>query len=254
MEGLYDYIKHYVDTEKGQRFIRHLIRESLAQLVWLGKNKILDEVGVTYNSILKSLRGIDTSSADSGYMTKMIKFKLILLGHDKNYRTRANRMQLSKDEQKEYGLCENYFINKIEEIIGKGKFVNHEWMFDLIWYKEEQDKSNEIRKAEPGKEYRLKRLVLALESEWAGKRRVDNNEKNDKDVYGAVKYDFQKLVVSNAENKVMIFQERGENLDEITKYIEDQINMFPMKKNDTILCVAYNKDYSDFRYRLFKKD
>lgn len=235
-----------------ERLIRHSKNMCFAQKDWHNRDEILD-MDLTYNFIVKSLRDIDICSTSSGYMTKVIKFKLILLGHNKLYRTRANRMLLSKKEQKDYGQDENYFIEEIEKVIGKGKFVNHEWMFDLIWYKEEQDSDSVIRKAEDGKEYRLKRLVLALESEWAGKRSADNNAVNSDDVYGAVKYDFQKLVVSNAENKVMIFQEHGDNLVEITKYIEDQINMFPMKKGDTILCVAYNSNYSDFKYRLFMK-
>jgi len=61
-----------------------------------------------------------------------------------------------------------------------------EWLFDLVWVRE-------VR----GGDWKLKDLILVMESEWSPSR-------DDQ------KYDFQKLIVAKARIKLFVFQEKGE--------------------------------------------
>ena len=56
-------------------------------------------------------------------------------------------------------------------------FKNREFLYDFQWYTENGN-------------YITERLILALECEW------DYQRKEDKSPYSAVKFDFQKLIVS----------------------------------------------------------
>lgn len=82
------------------------------------------------------------------------------------------------------------------------KFRNVEWLYDLHWYREIVPTC-----------YKLSQMPLVAESEWEwirNEERKKNKKKKHKgdDPYGAVKYDFQKLLVANAELRLMIFKKR----------------------------------------------
>jgi hypothetical protein len=70
----------------------------------------------------------------------------------------------------------------------EGKF-EPEWLYDLIWYKNNS-------------EVRLETVPLVLESEWA----YD---------YYDIRFDFEKLLLANAPLKVMVFQDGGHDTTEV---------------------------------------
>lgn len=76
----------------------------------------------------------------------------------------------------------------------------HEWLYDLICYSYDDE------------HYALCSTDLVMESEWKGRRYTAND---DKDPYGEVKFDFQKLLVSNAKTKLLVFKQHGKSNDQI---------------------------------------
>lgn len=140
--------------------------------------------------------------------TKSVKKSLAKLGQDLKYKVGTNR--LDKDFAEE------------------NKFNNREWLFDLTWY------------LETNRHYEITDLILAMECEWGGQR---VNAHDDRDEYGEVKYDFQKLIVSVSKIKLMIFHERkeGDFANLIKDYFQPEIDRFNCAPLDSVfLCVAYN--------------
>lgn len=132
-----------------------------------------------------------------------------------------------------------------KRLVKKG-FKRSEWLYDLHWYEERKRKK-----------YRQTSLPLAVECEWnwirEAERKKELAKKNPKkpDCYGAIKWDFQKLLVANADLRVMIFQFRvkdggklNRKLDEyFTETISGYRNLPPGSK---FLFVAF--DNSGFFY------
>ncbi|MDP4114530.1 MAG: hypothetical protein Q8903_00260 [Bacteroidota bacterium] len=89
-----------------------------------------------------------------------------------------------------------------------------EWLYDMVWYKENSDNM-------------LIEVPLVLEMEWS---------RFDKDI----KYDFEKLLLSNSELRVMIFQK--DSRDEVQKIgnnLIDRIKIFENKnKADKYLLIG----------------
>lgn len=90
----------------------------------------------------------------------------------------------------------------------KDKFEG-EWLFDMVWYEEDEDK-------------RLARLPLAMESEWS---------KN----YGAIKYDFEKLLVARAECKLMICQCNPDDTELLFSLLQEAVSAFKGSKGERYL-------------------
>lgn len=103
----------------------------------------------------------------------------------------------------------------------------HEWLYDLIWYKYKE-----------GKHYALTEIILAMESEWGGKRKGADDEN---DPYGEVKYDFQKLLVCNSPLKLMVFKTHGNNIDtnKLLEYFQERINESVNTRPNEIFIIAY---------------
>lgn len=199
-----------------------------------------------YFEILQVLKKISQQNSNKG-MTMEIKAELSILGHKKNYRVYTNRL-------------EGEYLNRVNNELNKGKqenekfeFVNTEWMFDLIWYRDVQDKKDGIQPATSDKEFLLQCLSLAVESEWGGvKQKKNHNISKSKDIYGEVKYDFQKLAIVNAERRLMICKrKRGDkSLKKLRDYIEEQIQLVKMQGD--VMCVVYDYDFSSFWFQLFR--
>lgn len=119
-------------------------------------------------------------------------------------------------------------LNENEIIEDKTHLSNHEWLYDLIWYCYNDSEH-----------YALTELLLAMESEWGGRRYSSNNDNSDP--YGEVKYDFQKLLVCNAPIKLMIFKEHGkEETEKLLYFFQKRISESPLcSKEDTFLIVYY---------------
>lgn len=92
----------------------------------------------------------------------------------------------------------------------------HEWLYDLFCYRFEDEN------------YALSDTILIMESEWGGTRK-ESKYKDGNDPYGEVKFDFQKLLVSNAEIKLMVYGHHGgkEYADEdLDHYFQSRIDAY----------------------------
>ena len=118
--------------------------------------------------------------------------------------------------------------DEFRSIPGNDKFVNREWMYDLCWYREDETF-----------QYGLKSLDLAVESEWR------NNRGGDK--YGAIKYDFQKLLVANMGLCLMVFKVTEEGRKSLSTYFEQVYEIYEGHKSN-ILFVAFSQRGKTFYY------
>lgn len=95
---------------------------------------------------------------------------------------------------------------------------DNEWLYDLIWYKDDSTK-NDVYK--PG----LMEIPLVLESEWD----LDFKE---------IKYDFEKLLLSNSKLKVMICQCHKSNLGKLKEYFSQAVDRFSRRHSDELFLVS----------------
>jgi hypothetical protein len=149
--------------------------------------------------------------------TTFIKDKLAILGQNKfKYKVYAN------------GLSP-----KLTQLNG-GTFKNSEWLFDLHWY------------VEGKKPYTTTRLPLVMECEWQQKRRGDK-----KIPFSGIKYDFQKLLVANAEFRLMIFKVvRPSDFEHLSEYFEDNINNYKnLSSGAKFLFIAFYDKEKTFYYK-----
>jgi hypothetical protein len=106
-----------------------------------------------------------------------------------------------------------------------------EWLFDLVWYKEEGK----------GENARLIEVPLVVESEW-------NLH------FGHIKYDFEKLLVANAGLRLMICQARIENRDRIFNYCKDAVAKYNLSRSgDTYLIALLDTDTEKFYFDVIIK-
>lgn len=153
--------------------------------------------------------------------TRMIKDTLALLGEKElkgkpSFKVYANGLSGH--------LCQ----------LNGGAFKNAEWLYDLHWYTEGADPYTTIR------------LPLVMECEWNPRRKGDS-----KTPYSGIKYDFQKLIVSNAELRLMIFRiNKPSNLSDLGVYFENNItNYTSLPKKSAFLFIAFNDLAKSFYYR-----
>lgn len=96
-----------------------------------------------------------------------------------------------------------------------------QWLYDLIWYK------NNNRK--------LEILELIVECEW-------------KMNLGAIKYDFEKLLISNSNYKLMICQSNNKKIDELINTIKTSVDKYKLLPvGNTILLSILNNDTTEFK-------
>jgi hypothetical protein len=168
-----------------------------------------------------------------GERTKKIMDALSQLGREQGFKSMSHGITISKTERKRG-------YNK------KG-FKYGEWLFDLHWYEEQKRRK-----------YQQTSLPLVVECEWnwirEAERKKEQKKKKPKiDKFGAIKWDFQKLLVVNADLRVMIFQWRvkgGKKLnwrldDYFTKTISGYRNLQSrslVSSGSQFLFVAFDKD------------
>ena len=115
--------------------------------------------------------------------------------------------------------------------IAVGGFGNEfagEWLYDLVWYKEDEEGC-------------LIKIPLIMESEW---------DKN----YSGIKFDFEKLLIGNAEKRLMICQSRKRNIDNLLNQLKNAIDKFNENINDRFLFAILNCDTDDeFHFRTYTK-
>jgi hypothetical protein len=182
-----------------------------------------------YNESIKVLNSINQISntffllKKRSEKTRLIKKTLTILGHKLGYKVYAN------------GLTEE---DKLE--IGNN-FVNKEWLFDLQWYTEPDN----IYKKNKG--YKTLSFPMVLECEWDIKRK---NEKIEND-YSAMKYDFQKLICTNAKLQIMIFKlldtKHEVNID---NHIDSLLSMYENRTlSSIVLIIGFNWKMKKVYYR-----
>ena len=93
--------------------------------------------------------------------------------------------------------------------------------------------------------YTTTRLPLVMECEWQQKRKGDR-----KVAFSGIKYDFQKLLVSNAEFRLMIFKIKNLNdFNFLSEYFEDNISNYEqLLKNSKFLFIAFYDKEKTFYY------
>lgn len=136
---------------------------------------------------------------------------------DKNWTNRIKKLLHLKGEELGYEVC------------ASGIDCNHgEWLYDIVWYENNEDGL-------------LKSVPLVVESEW--KRR-----------YGDIKYDFEKLLLSNSDQRVMICQ--GQNVEELKSYFFNAIKSYnTLRKGDRFLIAILEDFYSgEFFYEVIIKE
>ena len=117
-----------------------------------------------------------------------------------------------------YKVCGAGFLEKFER----------EWLYDIVWYVEDIEK-------------RLIKIPLIVESEWGSN-------------YAEIKYDFEKLLIGNAERRLMICQAKSENIDDLFTKFKEAINAFEENDGDRFLIAIYDSSTeAEFYYKTFTK-
>lgn len=110
-------------------------------------------------------------------------------------------------------------------------FYDAEWLYDLVWYKETGN----------GNDRRLVDIPLIMECEW-------NKSFNQ------IKYDFEKLLNSNARHRLFVCNVHALNKNEFLKYFNDAITMYSLSGNgDRYLIAILDVDSLEFSYELILK-
>lgn len=151
-----------------------------------------------------------------------------------------NNFFIEVKEQKYKG--DRVWTNRLKEKIGElGVELQHkvavggfrdkferEWLYDVVWYEEDN-------------ENRLIRIPLIVESEW------DRN-------YSGIKYDFEKLLVGNAERRLMICQSKPDGVEKLFAKFKEAIIAFKENYGDRFLiAILDSQTEAKFYYRTFTK-
>jgi hypothetical protein len=115
----------------------------------------------------------------------------------------------------------SYGVNEGYEVCAAGlpDLFHGEWLFDMIWYKENHEGN-------------LKMVELVLESEMAAG-------------IPAIKIDFEKLLLSNSNNKIMICVAGTTPINEIKDYCDNAVNTYAlMPKGERVLSLIWDDYHS----------
>lgn len=126
----------------------------------------------------------------------------------------------------ELGNKKNYKV----AVGGFGDEFAAEWLYDLVWFVED-DFDNCLTK-----------IPLIVESEW---------DKN----YSGIKFDFEKLLIGNAERRLMICQSKKENMDNLFSKFKNAIDKFQENNKDRFLFAVLdcNTD-TEFYFKTYTKE
>jgi hypothetical protein len=193
-------------------------------MVWYNSTK---EIRATHEHSIKiieqfkpSILSLFFTEKNRGPRTQIVKTELAMLGHQLGFKVYANH--LSKANVKKIG----------------NNFNDTEWMYDVHWYTEHDH-------------YSTTSLELAVESEWESRRNEDKSE----DAYSGIKYDFQKLLITNASLRLMIFKVgQEEELETLYTYFKVAIEGYrSLIEGDTFLFIAFHNKSKSFYYTELRK-
>ena len=103
-----------------------------------------------------------------------------------------------------------------------------EWLFDVVWYIENSNGQ-------------LLNVPLVVESEWDKK-------------YGGIKYDFEKLLLANAERRLMICQAKESYQINLIENLLNAVNVYKHNTGNRYLIAILNCDTDDkFTFHLIVK-
>jgi hypothetical protein len=129
----------------------------------------------------------------------------------------------------------------------KERFKKAEWLYDLHWYKE-------------NKPYGMTDLPLVVECEWEWIRDEEREKKKKlgdekPDNFGAIKWDFQKLLVANANLRLMVFKQRIKaSNDELDKYFSETIQDYNHLSPDSkFLFIKFDESIASDKRGLYYK-
>lgn len=215
--------------------------DDFSQCGWLesGDRPGMNEDDVKYK-ILSALKSSGVRNNEVGENTKRVKVALVKLGLSLGNKCWTNRL--------------NGF-ECVLSLVERSNFRNQEWLFDLIWYQEQERNA-----------YCIRKLVMAMECEWnhnrsknsgcygrlSGFNDVKYKSDGERILYEGEKFDFQKLVVSNAKLSVMIFKIMDVGIRDFDKYVSNVLDGYKPKLDRSFLCIAYNRGMQDFYYKVFK--
>lgn len=151
--------------------------------------------------------------------TNSIKYNLVKLGHRLKYSVYAN------------GLTEE----QRQEQSKKHNFICKEFLYDVHWYTDKK-----------GSFYTPENVALVVESELGDRRKGDKSKMPNP----AIKFDFQKLLLSNAELRLMIFKTKNLlHLEELDAYFEQAITAYTLlKKKSAFLFICFVHDTKELYY------
>ena len=177
--------------------------------------------------VSKNFYSLDTPIIKKGERTIKLFEVLTLFGDEKGYKVYSH--SLSEE-----------FMDKHKNEKGDSKFVNREWLYDLLWYREDNNK-----------EYCPIDFPLIVESEWEKRRKEDKKG----DPHSGIKYDFQKLLLSNTGLRLMIFNiSKEKELNQLSEYFNNAITKYTPLKNGEFLFVAFHDKEKSFHYCYKKID
>lgn len=118
----------------------------------------------------------------------------------------------------ELGRREDYLICA-SGITGAAEEYHGEWLFDMVWYKEGD---------------KFTTLELAIECEWSLN-------------FAAIRYDFEKLLVTNAKHRLMMCTTWQVNMDDLVDLLYKSVNDYEQSHNgDRYLLAILNRNSNKF--------
>ena len=177
-------------------------------------------------SIIESLASVRDQSGVyqhvKGGFTNLLKYKLLILGYSMGYCGYANLRKSRKenttpDNKAATNSTIKVYEQKIADYVNtvrlkfkfnKHEFCSTEWLYDIHWYRDV-----------PNTHYMPENLYMAGEIELWNKRAVKKGHIEHSNLeYTEARYDFQKLLSTNAELRVMICRVRDEKFLSHSKY------------------------------------
>lgn len=138
---------------------------------------------------------------------------------DYNWTLKFKELLAILGERKGFKVCTSGFQNQF----------NNEWLYDMVWYQEDEYQ-------------RLIDVPLVVESEWGSKLEQ-------------IKFDFEKLLLANSPNKLMICQSYSSKVETLLNYFEKAIQSYKLNKpGDKYMVAILDIKEEEFKFEVFIKN